>query len=123
MQAQIAQLRDQHQEAQCLFREVNGIKRIIIQHIVAAVEAKYFKALQNPVTNKIASTVPQIFQHLFDTYGDVTPLELRDLRQNFENYNFNPSKPVGIIHTEINEFADILSIARNPISDHQKDRL
>ena len=51
-QFQIQQQRDQHAEGTRLFREVLVVERALIQQIVATVEPKYLKALQDPVTKK-----------------------------------------------------------------------
>ena len=64
------------------------MERTLIQQIVAAVEAKYLRPLRNPITNKITKTIPEIFEYLFDTYGDVSPQELRMLTQQVESLNF-----------------------------------
>ena len=65
-QYQIAQRRDENEEATRLFREVNGMERALIQQIVSAVEAEYLKVLCNPITNKITKSIPEIFTYLFN---------------------------------------------------------
>ena len=119
-QYQIAQARDEHGEATRLFREVNGVERTIIQQIVTAVEPKYLRALRTPGTNKLNHTVPQIFDHLFDTYGDVTPSELRDLTQRVEALSLPLSEPVDTIFSEIDDLASIAEIAGAPMTATQK---
>ena len=119
-QYQIAQRRDEHDEATRLFREVLGVERALIQQIVGAVEAKYLKALRNPITNKITKTIPEIFSYLFDTYGDVSPQELRMLTSQVEALNFPPNEPVDTIFSEIDELATIAELAKAPMSEQQK---
>ena len=91
-QYEIAQRRDEHAEALRVFQEYPGVERALIQQIVAAVEPKYLKALRNPVTNKITQSIPIIFDYLFETYGDVTPQELRHLTTQVESLNFPPNE-------------------------------
>ena len=119
-QFQIAQRRDEHAEATRLFREVLGVERALIQQIVTAVEAKYLKALRNSVTNKITKTIPEIFHYLFETYGDVSPQELKALTSQVEALHFPPNEPVDTVFTEIDDLATIAELARAPISDQQK---
>ena len=69
----ITQARNEHAEATRVFREVIGVERALRQQIVMAVEPKYLRALRTPGTNKITHTIPAIFEHLFSTYGYVTP--------------------------------------------------
>ena len=84
-QYQIAQGKDEHDEATQVFREVHSVERMILQQIVAAVEPKYLRALRKPGTNRLNCTIPELFTHLFDTYGDVTPSELRELTKRVEH--------------------------------------
>ena len=44
--------------------------------MATAIDPKYLQALHTPGTNKLRQTIPQIFDHLFATYGDVTPQDL-----------------------------------------------
>ena len=119
-QYQIAQAREEHEESTRLFREINSVERTLIQQIVSAVEPKYLRALRTPGTNKLNHTVPEIFTHLFDTYGDVTPSELRELQARVESLTFPPSEPVDSIFSEIDDLAAIAEIARAPMTPTQK---
>ena len=119
-QYQIAQARDKHKEDTRLLREVNGIERTIIQQIVAAFEPKYLRVLQTPWTNKLNHTTPEICYHLFDTYGDVTPSELRDLQARMESLTLPPSEPVDSIFSKIEDLAAIAEIAKAPMTPTQK---
>ena len=119
-QYQIAQRRDEHAEALRVFQEYLGVERALIQQIVAAVEPKYLKALRNPVTNKITQSIPIIFDYLFETYGDVTPQELRHLTTQVESLNFPPNEPVDTIFTEIDDLGTIAELAHAPMTEQQK---
>ena len=119
-QYQIAQAREEHDKATRLFREVNGVEQTLIQQIVSAVEPKYLRALQTPGTNKLNHTIPEIFNHLFDTYGDVTPSELCDLQARVESLTLPPSEPVDSIFSEIDNLAAISEIAKAPMTATHK---
>lgn len=85
---QIATQQDQHQEELRLFREVTSVERVLIQQIVASIDKKYLRALRNATTNKIAKTIPEIFTHLFDTYGDITTEDLSTFRTRLKGLRF-----------------------------------
>eukprot|EP00957_Ditylum_brightwellii_P057583 4366298-Ditylum_brightwellii.AAC.1 len=80
-QHEIATTRDTHQEAHYLFCEVLAVEHTLVQQIVALIEPNFLKAICNSITNKITGTIPQILQYLIDTYGDITPYKLKELRQ------------------------------------------
>ena len=119
-QYQIAQRRQEHDEATRAFRELIGVERALIQQIVSALEPKYLRALRNPVTGKITKTIPEIFEYLFDTYGDVSPQELRMLTSQVEALTFPPNEPVDTIFAEIDELGTIAELAKAPMSEQQK---
>ena len=83
-------------------------------------EPKYLRALRTPGTNRLNCTIPELFTHLFNTYGNVTPSELRKLTYRVENLNLPPSKPVDSIFTEIDKLAVIAEIAKAPMTATQK---
>ena len=119
-QYQIAQAREEHSERTRLFREVLSVERATIQQIVSAIEPKYLRALRQPGTHRLQKTIPEILEHLFETYGDVTPQDLRELTLRVENLAYPPSKPVDTIFSEIEDLAAIAEIANSPITAAQK---
>ena len=119
-QFQLTQARAEHAEETRVFREILGVERAIIQQMVVAVEPKYIRALRNPGTNKLNHTIPEILDHLFTTYGDVTPSDLRELTLRVESLSYPPSEPVDSIFVEIDDLAAIAEIAGAPITATQK---
>ena len=116
----IINLRDQHQEALRLFREVTAVERVLIQQIVQAVHPKYLKAIRNAITNRINKTIPEIFQHLFDTYGDISTEDLYIHRTRLESLRFDANEPVDTVFTEVEEYEQLCELANSPLSDKQK---
>ena len=77
-QYEIAQKRNEHAEETQVFREVIGVKQAICQ-LVTAIKPKHLRALRSLGTNKLTQTISEIFDHLFTTYGDVTPQAFKKL--------------------------------------------
>ena len=119
-QFQIQQARDEHSERARLFREVLAVERTIVQQIIAALDAKFLKALRDPITNKITRSIPDILTYLFNAYGYVTPTELYELKNKVETMQFSANEPVDTLTTEIDDLADIADLAESPISDRQR---
>ena len=88
--------------------------------MVIAIEPKYLRALCTPGTNKLNHNIPEILHHLFTTYGDVTPSDLRELTLLVDNLSYPPSEPVDSIFVEIDHLAAIAEIAGAPITSTQK---
>ena len=119
-QYQIAQQRHQYSEDLQQYRDVQAMERTIIQQIVAAIEPKYLRALRDRGTNRINKTIPQILKYLFDTFGDITPKEFKQLRDQVESMIFDPSEPVDTIFAEIEDLENIADMAENPMRERQK---
>ena len=96
------------------------VERTLIQQSIAAVNAKYIKALRDPITNKIINTIPDILLRLFDAYGHVTKSKLYELKQKVKQMQFKPNKPVDTLITEINNLVDIADLANSTITDWQR---
>eukprot|EP00957_Ditylum_brightwellii_P199345 15194784-Ditylum_brightwellii.AAC.1 len=57
----------------------------IVQQIVDAVDSKYLTSICDPVTHQIMLSIPEILDHLFDNYGNITAKELCEIRDQVEN--------------------------------------
>ena len=75
--------------------------------------------MRQPGTNKLQQIIPEM-AHLFNTYGDITPQDLREIQMRVENRSFPPSEPVDTIFIEIDKLASIADIANSPITLRQK---
>lgn len=118
-QYQIAARREQHQERLRLFREVTSVERVLIQQIVAAVDPKYLRALRSATTHQINKTIPEIFMHLFETYGDLTTEDLMTFRIRLEGLRYPANEPVDTIFTEVENYQELCEMAESPLSDKQ----
>ena len=87
---------------------------------MVAIEQKYLHALRTPGTNKLHQAIPQILQHLFAAYGDVTPSALRELTTRVETLTIPPIELVDTIFVEIEDPVAIADIANAPLSATQK---
>ena len=111
---EIAQQKAEHEETTRLFREVLGVERALIQQIIGAIDGNFLKALQSPLTGKIDKTIPQIFSHVYTNYGNVSPDELSDLKDETQKMTFNVREPVDTVFTAVDKVAEIKSIANSP---------
>ena len=78
------------------------------------------RALRQPGTNKLNKTIPHILEHLFGTYGSITPSDLKELMARVEALQFPPSEPVDSVFSELDDLAAISKIANAPFCATQK---
>lgn len=112
-------LRDQHTEALRVFNEVNNVEKTLRQQIIAAVEPSYLAALRNRQTNSINLPIDDIIQHLYDTYGKITPKSLQDYEDRTKQMMFDPQQPIDDIFNAVMNLADYADAARAPYSQQQ----
>ena len=62
-----------HEELVCNFKEVLSVEASLRQKIITSVDVKYTTALQNRNTNSVKKIIDVILNHLFGTYGKITP--------------------------------------------------
>ena len=83
-QFQLDQKRNEYKTKMLTYRESIAVDRILIQKIVNAIEDKFLKALRDRITNRIIMKISDILIYLFDTYGDISPQEMANLREKIE---------------------------------------
>eukprot|EP00957_Ditylum_brightwellii_P143861 10962000-Ditylum_brightwellii.AAC.1 len=120
IQYQITQAKEQYYDELHQFNACNTIEKILIQKIVYVIDAKYLTAIRDPVMHHITLTIPDILDHLFDNYGDVTAKELRELHNLVEKLSYQSTEPVDTIFTEINTLSEVAKIAKRSLSEEQK---
>ena len=114
-----ALMRDQHAEALRVFNEVNNVEKTLRQQIISAVEPTYLAALRNRQTNSINLAIDAILQHLYDTYGNVTPKSLQDYEDRIKTMLFDPIQPIDDVFNAVMDLADYAEAANAPYSQQQ----
>ena len=118
--AEVSQQKADWEQDMREYREADGVERALRQQIVSAVDDTHLKALRNSETGKITKDVPEILNHLFNCYGKVTPSELKEVKRQVEDYNFNPGDPIDNLFSEIDDLALVSTIANVPMSKEDK---
>ena len=69
--------------------------------------------------NSINLPIFDIIQNLYDIYGDIRPETLEEERKDLIKTNYDPNLPVDILFSKIEQFTDLASAGRSPISQKQ----
>ena len=96
-------LTKEHREAIREWRETEDVEKTIIKQIVAAIDAKYLKALRNRLTNSITSSVAQVIRYLKDRYGIVPPDILAEAERDVRNLHYDLREPISMIFDDIED--------------------
>jgi tetrahydrodipicolinate N-succinyltransferase len=112
-------MREEHQEAIRIFREVQGVEKALIQQIVQAIEAPFLSALRVRATNALGGTVYDILAYLQDVYGRVSPQMVDTREEEVRNLAYNPQQPVDFVFNAVEDFAEFAELGGQPLSQPQ----
>ena len=103
---------------QC-FEMYQATEKALIAQVVDAVDTIYLRALLNRATGQYSTSIRAIMDHLFTTYGQLTPQLVRATEAEVYNLHFDISQPVDIIFNAIEDLSVLAAHANSPISTQQ----
>jgi len=117
--ADIATQKLAHDELKRQFNECQAVEAALRKQIVEAIDGEYLQALRNPVTDTITSSILEIFDFLKQSYGRLSPGQLKQKETIIDNLVFNPEQNVDTVFNKIQEFNDLCSLLGNGKTDMQ----
>jgi hypothetical protein len=113
-------LKEAHQEATRLFREVQGVEAALIQQIIKAVDPPYLLALRDRISNSLnGRTVSEIFEHLRSTYGRVSIQMLDERAEELRKTEYDPTQAIDIVFTTVEDFVNLSYLGHQPMTGPQ----
>ena len=95
------------------------MEKALIAQMVSAVEPQYLAAVCNQQTGRYSSNFPAILQHLFTTYGHITPQQLKTREIEICCMHFHMALTVDAIFNTIDELTDLAEYELTPMSSTQ----
>ena len=96
-------MREMHQQAKNLYHETIDLDNALKKQITDTIDDVYLVDLRDATTNTIVHSIPQIFAHLFNAYGDVTSETLKEKEQGVRNMTYSMTDPLSKIYQEIED--------------------
>lgn len=93
-------------------------KALIVQ-VVDTVDATYLAALCNANMSRYGNSIEDLMKHLFQTYGKITPQQVKSWEMEIYNLLFDFSLPVDSIFNAIEDLLELADHANNPMSTDQ----
>jgi len=116
--AAIAAQENAHKEHLREYKEFRAVNKAILQLTTSAFEPKYLRHLYNPYTGYNNTTPLQVFQHLFQTYGNITELELIENEQKMTT-TWNQDEPIETVFYQIEECVEFAQHGNAPFTQTQ----
>ena len=112
-------LQQQHRDAVRIFRECQSVQKALRQQLVQAVPKIYLDSLRDQITNSISRPIRGILQHLFDTYGNVTPQRIAEETEKLTSSIFDPIEPVDTLFMQIETLSVLADAGHSPFTPQQ----
>ena len=116
---QIEADKDVWRAAHTIFALCQATEKALIAQVVDSIDPIYLRALLNRTTGQYATSLRDVLTHLFETYGKITPEQLRAKEQAIYNMPFDISMPVDTVFNAIDDLADLAEHARSAWSHQQ----
>ena len=90
---------------------------------MAAVDGQYIDELRSAATNTIDKSIPEILQHLFDNFSDVTTHDVMQQEEKVRNFYWNIVEPPMVFFHAIDELQLLSKAAGVPKTQQQLTNL
>jgi hypothetical protein len=94
-------------------------EKALIAQVVASIDPIYLRALLNRTTGQYSNDIRTVFEHLFTTYGKITPQQVKAKEAAILGMHYDISQPVDIVFNAIDDLSDLAEHALSPLSPQQ----
>jgi hypothetical protein len=117
--AQLEAARAVWTESHQQFELCQATEKALIAQVVDAIDAIYLRALLNRATGQYSTSIRDVMTHLFSTYGQLTPQQVRATEAEVYNLHFDISQPVDLIFNAIEDLSALATHANSPMTEQQ----
>jgi hypothetical protein len=119
--AQIEASRDVWRELKQNFALCQATDKALISQLVEAIDPIYLRAMLNRATGQYSGSIRAILAQLFQTYGKVTPQQIKAKEFELYQMHYDISQPVDTVFNAIDDLSDLAdqAISPSPLSQQQ----
>jgi hypothetical protein len=116
---QIEAAKDVWRELKRTFETSQASEKALIAQIVESIDSIYLRALLNRATGQYSTSIRALLLHLFTTYGQITPQQVKSTEMDLYNMHYEISQPVDTVFNQIDDLAELADHANSPMSQQQ----
>jgi hypothetical protein len=116
---QIDAAKDVWKERRQTFELCQATEKALIAQIVESIDLIYLRALLNRTTGQYSTTIRDLISHLFNSYGKITPQQVRAKEMEVYNMHWDISQPVDTVFNSIDDLFELADHANSPMSAQQ----
>ena len=115
---QISERVREHEQQLKVWKQYNTVEQALKQQLISAFDEIYLKSISNRHTGFASLTLLRMLQHLYDTYGDLTPTELEDNDERMK-LPYDVTTPIETLYDQIEQAVDIAEAGHQPYTNAQ----
>ena len=108
----------EHEAQLKVWKQYTTVEQTLKYQLIAAFDGIYLKSISNGHTGFATLTLLPMLQHLYDTYGDLTPTELEDNDERMKTA-YDITTPVETLYDQIEQAVDIAEAGHQPYTNAQ----
>ena len=112
-------LKEKHHDSICVYCEHQNVEKALLHHLQRSLEPKYLDSFVNNATALLTRDIPVILAHLFQRYGTVRGIDVKNMESTVLQTPFAPSEPLVLIWNPIEKLKKLAIQAHLPYSDAQ----
>jgi hypothetical protein len=116
---QIEAAKEVWRERRLTFELSQATEKALIAQLVEAIDPLYLRALLNRTTGQYSTTIREVFDHLFNTYGKITPQQVKAKEVAILNTHYSIVLPVDTVFNAIDDLVDLAEHGQSPITTAQ----
>ena len=101
------------------YEQMTQLRTLLINQIVNAMDEKWIKFLQNPITKKIQYTIPEIYEKLYKIYTDIDDSDVFDAEAELRSKVYDIQEPLEVLFDELEDFKEFAKAAEVAKTDKQ----
>lgn len=101
---EIIQAQETYKQQQTKYNDATNVKHVLTNQIINALEAKYTLPLRHTTTRRITKTIPEIFDYLYSTHGQVDSDEITNKEHELRTSTYDIRDPVSILFDKLDDF-------------------
>ena len=117
--AQIEAAKEVWRDSKFQFELYQATTKALVAQIVEAIDPIYIRALLNRATGQYSTSARALIQHLFTTYGKITPQQVKGKEVELYNLHYDISQPVDTVFNAIDDLADLAEHSNSPMTANQ----
>jgi hypothetical protein len=96
------------------FEICQATDKALIAQLVEAIDPIYLRAMLNRATGQYSGSIRAVLHQLFQTYGKVTPQQIKAKEMELYNMHYDISQPVDTVFNSIDDLSDLADHAMSP---------